>query len=270
MFSPKRIKYSASWGDAWAKASGGSMLFRVATVIATLLVLIAIFSGVALAVAEDQQLIVQVITDKVVYQAGDSVVVEARTFLDGEPMPALIVRALVTLTLPDGRVIKSDIASDFQMVEPGLYRASGVAKAPGRREVEVKAAIKKKVTVACGCKTQVQVIKGQGFAAYEVVGVPLVVSIAAERSEFSICEKAKVTVNLNQSADIRLIMVFPSGAQRDVVIPGWLELGTHWITFKPSKFDLGSVTLKVIAFDRYGRQATAEVALTFRHGICDC
>lgn len=249
------------------------MLFRVSTVIATFLILIA--SGVVFAIDEDQQLIVHVTTDKVNYQAGEDVVVEVRTFLDGQPMSAIIVRAIVTLTLPGGRVVKSDIAADFQMVEPGLYVASGVAKAPGRREIEVKAAIKKKVAVVCRCyckcKThKIQVIKSQGFAAYGVAGVPMVVSIAAQRPEFSICEKAKVTINLKQSADIRLIMVFSNGAQRDVVIPGWLEQGTHWITFKLSKFDVGSVTVKLIATDRYGQRATAEVALDFRHGICDC
>ncbi len=230
------------------------------------LIALAALSAPAWAVGLDSQLAVEVSTDQANYQTGENIAIEVRTFLDGEPAPATLVQALLTVTLPDGRVAKKDIRGDFSMISPGVYVTRGVVNGPGARELEVRAAAKRRVT--CKCKTVV--FKSTGFAAFEVAARPLELSIATDKTNPTICDPVKVVLQLNGPAHVRLIAVLPDGTKRDLVIPGWLGAGQHWIQLPAGKLDvLGTVTLKALAADKYGGQAEAAVQITLDAGVCD-
>lgn len=235
--------------------------------------LLVAFASVTLANSASPQLIVEVTTDKASYEAGETVAFEVRTFLDGQPADATIVRALIRLTLPGGRVVQSDVHKQFSRVGLGVYSASGVAQAPGTREVEVKAVLKQKVR-ACTCSHKsyrVQHIKSQGFANYDVQGEALLVGLASNVSSATTCDVLSVRVSLNHAAEIHLQLVYPSGARRDVVIPGWLSQGDHIVHFKPSKLDGGPAKITVIAVDRYGQRSHASVDVTLKRvSTCAC
>lgn len=225
------------------------------------------FAGSGVALAQEAQLIVEVTTDKAFYQPGEVVTVTVRTFVNGEPAPVSIASAQVTLTLPDGRIVHSDIRSDFRAVDAGVYRAVGQAHAPGVRQVEVQAFIQQRV----GCKCELRVIKSQGVTAYAVASLPLSVAISADPLTPSVCDPITVKVTLNRAAFVRLLAVYPHGVQRELVIPGWLEAGEHWVKIQPKEFfDVGPLTLKAIASDGYGVSAEAAVELLLGYGVCDC
>lgn len=217
--------------------------------------------------AQEQQLIVEVTTDKAFYLPGEWVTVTVKTFLDGEPVAASIAAAQVTVTLPNGKVVYSDILPDFRTVGPGVYRALGQVQAPGLRRVDVDTSVHLRV----GCKCKLKVVNGQGATAYAVEALPLNVAIFADSLSPSVCDAITVKVALNRAAFVRLLAVFPHGVQRELVIPGWLEAGEHWIKIQPKEFfDVGPLTLKVIAGDGYGLSAEASVDLLLGYGLCDC
>ena len=215
--------------------------------------------------AAEAQLIVQVSTDQVVYQAGDGVAVEVRTFFNGKLTPAKITAAVLNVTLPSGKVVKSDMAKDFEMVSPGVYVATGLAKAPGKRELEVKAKLK------VGCKCNAKILSSQGFTNYEVEVVPLTVDIQTDQLAPSVCDTVEVVVSLSHRATIQLVAVFENGAQRYLLLPGKLDAGDHPIQFSlKSFFDVGRVTVKAIASNGYGQKDVASVVLDVAYGVCDC
>ncbi|HEY5596884.1 MAG TPA: hypothetical protein VIL47_06430 [Candidatus Bipolaricaulota bacterium] len=225
------------------------------------------FAGSGVALAQEAQLIVEVTTDKALYQPGEVVTVTVRTFVNGEPAPVTIASAQVTVTLPNGKTVYSDIRPDFHRVSPGVYRAVGQVNAPGVRQVDVVASIEQKV----GCKCQVKVIKSQGVTAYAVESLPLSVAISADPLAPSVCDPITVKVTLNRAAFVRLLAVYPHGVQRELVVPGWLEAGEHWIKIQPREFfDVGPLTFKAIASDGYGLSAEAAVELLLGYGVCDC
>jgi len=230
------------------------------------LIALAALSAPAWAVGPDSQLAVEVSTDRASYQTGENISIQVRTFLDGEPAPATLVQALLTVTLPDGRVAKKDIRNDFEMISPGVYVTRGVVDGPGARELEVRAAAKRRVT--CKCKTVV--FKSTGFAAFEVAARPLELSISTDKANPTICDPLKVVLHLNGPAHVRLLAVLPDGTVRDLVIPGWLGAGQHWIELPAGKLDvLGTVTLKAVAADKYGGKAEASAQVTLDAGVCE-
>jgi len=199
-------------------------------------------------------------------QTGENITIEVRTFLDGEPASATLVGALLTVTLPDGRVVKKDIRGDFELISPGVYVARGVVNGPGARELDVRAALKRRVT--CKCKTVV--FKSAGFAAFEVEARPLALSITTDKANPTICDPVKVVLELNQPARVRLIAVLPDGSQRDLVMPGVLGQGQHWIQLAPGKLDaVGTVTLRAVAVDKHDGRAEASAQITLDAGVCD-
>lgn len=235
-----------------------------------LMILLSLFSSAAFAQA-DAQLIVQVITDQITYQAGDTVNIEIRTFFDGMLTSADIVHAEMKITLPNGKVSTKDIRDTLVMVSPGVYVASGIAKAPGRRDVEVVAKLKKKFGCHCGAKTKI--FKSQGVASYNVQAEPLVVTISSNKTEHSFCNKVSVTITLSKGADIQLFVISKHGApgaKRNLILPAWVGAGEHTIEFHPTHFDVGEVTIKVVAKDHYGLTAVATIDLVFTEEFCDC
>jgi len=235
-----------------------------------LMILLSLFSNAAFAQA-DTQLIVQVITDQITYQAGNTVNVEIRTFFDGMPTSADIIEATIKITLPNGKVSTKDLRDNLVMVSPGVYVASGIAKAPGRRDVGVTAKLKKKYGCHCGAKTKV--FKSQGITSYNVQVDALQVTISSNKTIHSFCEKVPVTITLSKGADIQLFVISKHGApgaQRNLVLPAWLGAGEHTIEFNPTHFDVGEVTIKVVAKDHYGLTSVATIDLVFTEEFCDC
>lgn len=228
-------------------------------------VLVLVVSVAVAGLAAEAQLIVQVSTDQMVYQAGDEVTVEVRTFFNGELTSAKITSAVLSVTLPSGKVVKSEMAKDFEMVSPGVYVATGLAKAPGSRELEVKAKLK------VGCKCNAKVLHSQGFVNYDVEVTPLTVGIQTDQLAPSVCDTVEVTVSLSRRATVQLLAVFENGAHRHLVLPGKLDAGDHTIRFSlKSFFDVGLVTIKVIASDGYGQKDVGSVVLDVAYGVCDC
>lgn len=241
------------------------MGFRALRLIIALMCLTSAFTAAVL--AQEAQLTVEVTTDKAQYQPGETVTVTVRTFLNGEPAHVSIASAQVTVMLPDGKTVYSDIRPDFRMVSPGVYRAGGQVHAPGVRQVNVTASVEQKV----GCKCQVKVIKSQGATAYAVESLPLIVAISADPLTPSVCDPIAVKVTLNRAAFVRLLAVYPHGVHRELAVPGWLESGEHWIKIQPNAFfDVGPLTFKAVASDSYGLSAEATVDLLLGYGLCDC
>ena len=137
--------------------------------------------------------------------------------------------------------------------------------APGAREVTAQA------TLQVGCNCNAQVLKGQGFASYAVEAAPLDVSLATAQTNPSVCDTVEVTVSLSHPALIQLVAVYPTGLHRHVVIPGHLDAGDHVIAFSLKEFfDVGAITIMVVASDGFGQKDVAAVELDVAYGVCDC
>lgn len=217
------------------------------------------------AMAAEAQLIVQVTTNQSVYQAGETVEVEVRTFLNGEPVSAQLTAVALRVTLPDGRTVRSEVSDEFRTVGTGIYVSSGVARAPGAREVVALA----KLQVGCNCNAKT--LKSQGFASYAVEAAPLDVVLRTDQLAPSVCDTVEVKVSLSHPAWLQLMVVYPTGLNRPLVIPGWLDAGDHVITFSlKAFFDVGPVTILAVASDDYGQKGVSAVQLDVAYGVCDC
>jgi len=211
-------------------------------------------------------LLVNVTTDSAVYQSGDSVAVTVETRLDGALSEAVITKAILTITLPNGQTIKNDIRKDFVMVSPGVFASSGMVKAPGPRTLEITA----KVTQRVGCQCKKVTVSSQGFVGYTVEAEALEVAIGVDNQAPSLCDTVEVSVLLDRRAHIQLVAIFPNGAQRNLVIPGWVQAGETRIEVGFKSFDIGEVIIKVTAQDHYGQIDMATVGVNVGFGVCDC
>lgn len=211
------------------------------------------------------QLLVQVGADRSVYRSGETVILEVRTFLDGQPAHAGLASAVLTITQPDGQVIRRQIREDFRRVAPGVYRATGVATVPGERTLEVRATLKRRLT----CRCRLVVLQSTGLAHFRVEARPLEVALRVVPERPTLCEPIRVVFELSATAGVRLLALYPDGRALDLVIPGTLGPGEHWIRLKPGRLAQGPVTLKLVAVDPYGQRAEATAELVVEPGVCE-
>jgi len=214
--------------------------------------------------------VVSVQTDRTFYGHGETVQVQVRTFLNGEPVAADLKRAGLTISFDDGRTAHRNIARDFYRSAPGVYVSRGEALGAGVRELAVTVALYE--STPCRC----EVVTATGYAAYSVSRpVRTAGGAISGHIEFrdlpanpTVCDMIKIGLYVQGPAHVRLLQVFPDGSTKDLVIPSWVCCITSWIKFKPETFAPGPITFKLVLHGKYGELVTD--TLTLDLGAANC
>jgi len=200
--------------------------------------------------------VVLVDTNQTFYQAGDTIVIDVFTFLNGVAIPATLQSVILTVSTPNGDELRV-ITPAFRAIGSGRFVAQGIAQGSGVRKVDVVATYQVNNIVLTGIGYESYLVDAQVsqpgfFVDIEFIDLPV---------NPTVCDQIKITLTVNRVAFVRFFQQMPDGSFRDILVPGWLKPGSRWIKFEPNKFNAGLIVFKVIAKDQHGNEVMDDLSI---------